>query len=762
MFGRRQKKHAKSGQTTAAAAKTKENLLEKLVESVKELQQEYKDRDKKLELNELTSQLCSVLEAMFLHGLKATFLGRLSSRLGSEFSPRMPEPSFWTFALVFSHKQVITTVEKYSQISTEVGRCRAWLRLALNDSLMVSYLAAMGEDRVSLSVHYENYAFLRDPEKLDVASRYLAGVELYTFNLATNVSMLNRWLPEPLSLAGIWNTPLLSTAIDMAAVDAAAAVVEDSTSPVATPTAGGTHIRSLAQPVQSSTNSLYQLGLMNEDEALRLILGATPVSLPPSPLPPPSSEEEEQPDASFLFSPIVSRSPSPRPIAAVHLEISASVSTGDDIQAPVQLTAVVNEDLDVEVPTGDLSPPLSSASASSRQSLEWEPELPPPPVALLVRSKEGGVADAAPVSLHEELLTADLQAKSSPKSSDESKDSSCWCSSLGPAPGCVVCQEARQLAPPQLSEEVRRLLGPPAPADLITLESESRKRKAASKIGFRERPVLVLPEFSLKKTIELTACLDLLPREAGIDAQDWRCVDCTKAIGAIFGPGKVCSFTRRYYCTDCHQDDPCVIPGRLLYSWDGRPQPCARSSQQFLLAVRPRPIFHLRTFNVSLVKFVPQVEAANRRRKELSYLSSYVAACSRAASLAIKHKMDELLDNRDYLYSETELYSLLDLEQLYRGELLPTLARVVDLCTAHVESCLICGGRGFICEVCQDRRPVYPFHLDSTSQCQACCTVFHYECSLSLSECPKCERIAARSLDRLVVQSRLARELAEP
>ena len=37
------------------------NLLrpDKLVDSVKEIQQEYKDRDRKLELNELTSQLCS-------------------------------------------------------------------------------------------------------------------------------------------------------------------------------------------------------------------------------------------------------------------------------------------------------------------------------------------------------------------------------------------------------------------------------------------------------------------------------------------------------------------------------------------------------------------------------------------------------------------------------------------------------------------------------------------------------------------------------
>ena len=40
-------------------------------------------------------------------------------------------------------------------------------------------------------------------------------------------------------------------------------------------------IRSLAQPIQN--NSVVQLGLLNEDEALRLILQSTPVSLPCSP-----------------------------------------------------------------------------------------------------------------------------------------------------------------------------------------------------------------------------------------------------------------------------------------------------------------------------------------------------------------------------------------------------------------------------------------------------------------------------------------------
>lgn len=73
----------------------------------------------------------------------------------------MPEPSFWTFALVFSHKEVIGQIESLKQINTDVGRSRTWLRLALNDGLLLSYLSAMIADKVSLAVHYEKFAFLR-------------------------------------------------------------------------------------------------------------------------------------------------------------------------------------------------------------------------------------------------------------------------------------------------------------------------------------------------------------------------------------------------------------------------------------------------------------------------------------------------------------------------------------------------------------------------------------------------------------------------
>jgi hypothetical protein len=67
--------------------------------------------------------------------------------------------------------------------------------------------------------------------------------------------------------------------------------------------------------------------------------------------------------------------------------------------------------------------------------------------------------------------------------------------------------------------------------------------------------------------------------------------------------------------------------------------------------VRPEPdtqhwLLHLQRYFFFFFKHCDLCQAANRRRKELSYLSSYVSACSRAATLAVKQKMDDILDTR--------------------------------------------------------------------------------------------------------------------
>ena len=159
----RSKSKPNLGQVAAAQSVTKNHILKAITDAVSEVQYHYRNSGDALPSNDITTRLCTALEAVFIHGLKDTFLGRLSSRFsdGGVASPKMPEPSFWTFALVFSHKEVIGQIEAMKQIISDVGRSRTWLRMALNDGLLLSYLSAMIADKVSLAVHYEKFAFLR-------------------------------------------------------------------------------------------------------------------------------------------------------------------------------------------------------------------------------------------------------------------------------------------------------------------------------------------------------------------------------------------------------------------------------------------------------------------------------------------------------------------------------------------------------------------------------------------------------------------------
>ena len=119
-------------------------------------------------------------------------------------------------------------------------------------------------DKVSLSVHYEQHALLRDGDRMDLLLHYITGIQVYAFNLPTNVSLLNRWLPEPLSMAGVWAVSL-EPLTDTGAVDAAAIPEEEEEMAESEPPrrqALFPPIRNLGQP--ADTSSFVSLGLLNE------------------------------------------------------------------------------------------------------------------------------------------------------------------------------------------------------------------------------------------------------------------------------------------------------------------------------------------------------------------------------------------------------------------------------------------------------------------------------------------------------------------
>jgi pleckstrin homology domain-containing family M member 1 len=157
----------------------KENILLRLSEAVKEVQLQASQEGQQISLCDSAQSLCSALESVLLHGLKDT----LSSRFFSAPS------SFWPVVLLISHRNSVAAVERLNQIKTDVGRCRAWLRLCLSDSSLTSYLSLTNAAR-SL---YHSHALLRDPDASDVAYRLVLGLQHVNFDLPANSSLLNVW-----------------------------------------------------------------------------------------------------------------------------------------------------------------------------------------------------------------------------------------------------------------------------------------------------------------------------------------------------------------------------------------------------------------------------------------------------------------------------------------------------------------------------------------------------------------------------------------
>ncbi|XP_030076531.1 pleckstrin homology domain-containing family M member 1 [Microcaecilia unicolor] len=184
----------------------KQWIKRKLAGSLKALQIRYITSDAIISSEDSDANaLCCALEAVFLHGLRAkhikTEAGGRSRKIGSRSA--LPQPVFWMLLKSITHRDVITELERLSFIHTDVGRCRAWLRLALNDCLMECYFISLLRERFWLSEYYQPTALLLDPEECEVVLSYLQGLSSLSFELSYKSAVLNEWTVSPLSLSGL-------------------------------------------------------------------------------------------------------------------------------------------------------------------------------------------------------------------------------------------------------------------------------------------------------------------------------------------------------------------------------------------------------------------------------------------------------------------------------------------------------------------------------------------------------------------------------
>ncbi|KAM4034123.1 pleckstrin homology domain-containing family M member 1 [Anomaloglossus baeobatrachus] len=184
----------------------KQNITKKLASSLRALQIRYVTTDDVVTSDDDDANgLCVALEAIFVHGLKVKFIKIQNDRRRNKGRHiPLPQPAFWPLLKAITHRDVFTQLEAISYITSDVGRCRSWLRLALNESLMECYFLTLQREKSRLVEYYQPFALLLDAEDCDVVLSYLQGLSSLTFTLSYKSSILNEWTASPLTLSGLW------------------------------------------------------------------------------------------------------------------------------------------------------------------------------------------------------------------------------------------------------------------------------------------------------------------------------------------------------------------------------------------------------------------------------------------------------------------------------------------------------------------------------------------------------------------------------
>ncbi|EFN80559.1 pleckstrin homology domain-containing family M member 1 [Harpegnathos saltator] len=634
--------------------------------------------------------LCSVLEAIFLHGLKDSLLNRVTEALSGPDFDAMPQPSFWGPLLVFSHRQIIDQIQTLSQVTTEVGYCRAWIRMALNEGLLASYFCAIKRDNSALKPYYNRSAYIRDTDYVEVAQRLIENLDYVRFELVCNSSLLNFWSTTPLLIAGIWSPPMKSCPV-FSAVDIAKTITTDLTDnenldEIET----ASSIGSLGS-FTSSQSMFNNIASITEDQALKIIL---------------ANEQSDNVLGELHGNPADASKPDEANSADTIEKLEES--RRQTRQTRQQLTNGSADEKNAE-PTSAVV--VAAADAEDSQDVPRENE-------------DVEVNDAAGITVGNSLIgrlgwsTSFEECQSSLTSSVISHGSGAATDAAPCSPGDGSTYDALiqsyhtggNSTVPNLQEFLKKY------PKKETIDGEA-KAQAESKV-----------------VINLEEQLGRLPREKGLDVQNYSCLDCGEAIGMTFSKAHICSYSGDYYCSKCMADGQYLVPSRMIHNWDLKYYPICQKAVAYLQG-QPA-LLDMKILNPRIYKAVDAMARLQSLRIQLNLLRAYLFTCREPIIESLQKKVAP----RDYLYEHVHQYSVSDFLDIPNGILAQQLQKVVEFARGHVINCWLCSQKGFICEVCNNPKVIYPFDMESTFRCGACNAVFHADCLNASKPCPKCER----------------------
>ncbi|XP_044256164.1 pleckstrin homology domain-containing family M member 1 [Tribolium madens] len=594
----------------------------------------------KEDVTEASNTLCMTIEAIFLHGLRDS-LSKRFKRAIADVDER-PEPSFWAPLLVISHRQIIDQITHLSQITSEVGQCRAWIRLALNDCLLSSYLMTIRRDPSSLKSFYRPTAYLRDSDLVDVAQRLIEGVEAFkTVTLPCNSSLLNTWQLPSLFLAGIW-APTLKACPVAPCDDVAQMVEETRTVPESN---SETCSLSSAMSITSQNSGLKQMVALNEDEALKIILAKHRDKIEIN-----KSEE--------------------------NLKSSLSESTDSE-----NLYTVGNS---LNRRTGwsfdDSQPQEEIEEAAANPTKEIPPVINPEP-----KSMEGSF----------NALIESYNMLSG---------------------GYIKTPDLREVW--QKFED----------HNIGEMDTPNNNNVGQSSV------------LLAKSETPLSTLIGRISKEKGLDRQNYECAGCREALGVTIKP-KVCAFTAEYFCDSCMSEEEISIPARIIHNWDFKSYPVSQKAFNYINEIKDHPTIDFKTLNPYIYGVVEEMAQLQILRNQLNFLRAYLYTCREP----VIEQLQKQMWPREYMYEHVHQYSVSDLAEISSGVLAQHLQTVVNFGKEHVIACWLCSQKGFVCEVCNKPKALFPFDVEHIYRCDVCNAVYHKGCLNSTKPCPKCKRRKERA-----------------
>lgn len=676
----------------------KRRLISELSLAVKELQRKHIGTDVEVERNdEHALIISSLLEAIFLHGyqehgVKTNFF----NLLGKISTETMPTHSFWSLIVNFTHKDVLHELEHLSQIHTNVGKCRAWIRLALNEGLMESYLETLLMDKNKLLESYKPSAFLLDAELPSIMKTFLQGLGEFKFDFNYNTPGLNTWTGDTLAYCGIWQLPKVAPQ----SLSPAYTGVEGhgpSTIPVTIPAPSAVSpqvSRSIAAQTSSSCSS--------DAEVAELAGGSIEDSMEMKR----RFVEQQTEAAGREAGQREVKSPGQRP------------STQRNDEGGCELTsATVQTSSQQEKKRNTISPTPLMGSNKLGMAGGWSSAF---ETQMSVDGSIDQAGNAGTVVVPEDTLrpASPTRLKNVPSFRTLLKD--------------YTVQGPNRFEAPVYED-------PPTPSqpEEIPQTKERLFSETITAAGFEVLPKRgsVHSAHGEDRTNELMALVTEIANEKGLDSQNYQCKGCGRNIGMIYGEFKVCTYDACYYCFECHDNEEHVIPARVIHNWDLRKHQVAKHCKLFLLHIEEEPLFNIDETNPTLYNVIKELREVMVLRSQLQHLKGFVYTCKDPIADEVRRRIWP----REYLWDDIHQYSLLDLIQVQSGQLAHHLKKIIAHCTKHVYKCKLCCQKGFFCEICNNSKIIYPFEVATTTQCGKCKALYHKAC-IAERKCPKCIR----------------------